>query len=175
VRRSAAVWLLSAVIACQPNTSRPSFTPLPEAAQTEIRLPVGDATRSLADALKADSIPLRRVVLRDGYVESNWFYSKSLRPAVGHRPLGPGVVRVRAWADPARPGSSQLSVETSYRPVADPSLPERELDRQVPRNHPISVKMEEVLKQLVQRYGGPPPPTTPGAPAGTPQPGEGNQ
>jgi hypothetical protein len=153
--------LLGAVLAaCQPNTTRPEFAPLPEAAGTEVRLPVRDATRNLADALKADSIPLHRVALRDGYLESSWFYSKSKRPVRGRRPLGLGVVRVRAWADPARPGSSQLSVETSYRPLADPSLPDRELDRQVPRNHPIGLKVENALKRLVDRYGGPPPPST---------------
>jgi hypothetical protein len=149
--------------ACQPNTSRPGFTPLPEAAGTEVRLPVKDATRYLADALRADSIPIRRVMIRDGYLESNWFYSKSKR-AVRSRPLGSGIVRVRAWADPARPGSSQLSVETSYRPLADPSLPGRELDRQVPRNHPIGMQVEAALKKLVERYGGPPPPSAQPAP-----------
>jgi hypothetical protein len=157
--------LVAATAACQPNTSRPGLSPLPEAAGTEVRLPVKDATRFLADALRADSIPIRRVMLRDGYLESNWFYAKSKRPVRGRRPLGPGVVRVRAWADPARPGSSQLSVETSYRLLVDPSLPERELDRQVPRNHPIGVKVEDALKRLVDRYGGPPPPSAqPAAP-----------
>jgi hypothetical protein len=155
-------WILAlgvAAAACQPNTSRPGFDPLPEAAGTEVRLPVKDATRYLADALRADSIPIRRVMIRDGYLESNWFYSKTKRPVQGHRPLGPGIVRVRAWADPSRPGSSQLSVETSYRLLADPSLPGRELDRQVPRNHPIGKEVEAALKQLVDRYGGPPPPS----------------
>jgi hypothetical protein len=150
--------------ACQPNTSRPGFTPLPEAAGTEVRLPVKDATRYLADALRADSIPIRRVMLRDGYLESNWFYAKSKRAVRGRQPLGTGMVRVRGWADPARPGSTQLSVETSYRPLIDPSLPGRELDRQVPRNHPIGVQVEAALKQLVQRYGGPPPPSAQPAP-----------
>jgi hypothetical protein len=155
-------WILAlgaAAAACQPNTTRPGFTPLPEAAGTEVRLPVKDATRYLADALRADSIPIRRVMLRDGYLESNWFYSGSKRPVRGRRPLGPGIVRVRAWADPARPGSSQVLVETSYRPLVDPSLPVRELDRQVPRNHPIAMQVEAALKQLVERYGGPPPPS----------------
>jgi hypothetical protein len=158
VRLSLIIAVGAAAAACQPNTSRPGFTPLPEAAGTEVRLPVRDATRYLADALRADSIPIRRVMLRDGYLESNWFYSKSKRAATGRRPLGLGVVRVRAWADPARPGSSQLSVETSYRPMVDPSLPPRELDRQVPRNHPIGMQVEAALTQLVDRYGGPPPP-----------------
>jgi hypothetical protein len=154
----------AAATACQPNTSRPGFTPLPEAAGTEVRLPVKDATRYLADALRADSIPIRRVMIRDGYLESNWFYSKSKRAVRGRRPLGSEIVRVRAWADPARPGSSQLSVETSYRLLADPSLPGRELDRQVPRNHPIGMQVEAALKKLVERYGGPPPPSAQPAP-----------
>jgi hypothetical protein len=51
-----------------------------------------------------------------------------------------------------------LTVETLYRPLADPSLPERELERQVPRVHPTAVKVERVLEALLKRHGGPPPP-----------------
>jgi hypothetical protein len=158
-----AAWL---ALACQPNTTRPSFGPLPEAAGTEVRLPVRDATRHLAEDLKASAIPIRKVMVRDGYLESGWFSAKTGRPTAG-RPLGTGTVRVRAWADPARPGSSLLSVETSYRPTADPSLPERELDRQVPGDHPVARKVSDVLKKMVERYGGPPPPQSqpPVAPA----------
>lgn len=70
--------------------------------------------------------------------------------------VGPGIVRVRAWADPARPGSSQLTVETLYRPLLDPSLPDRELEREVARDHPVAVKVVAALKGLVDRYGGAP-------------------
>ena len=37
-------------------------------------------------------------------------------------------------------------------------MPLRELERQVPRNHPVAVKVEAVLRQLVERFGGTPPP-----------------
>ena len=151
-------------VACQPNTTRPSFTPLPEAAGTEIRLSVPEATRRLAEALKADSIPPRRVQLRDGYIETAWFEARTGRVVRGRRALGPGIVRVRAWADPARPGSSQLTVETLYRPVADPSLPERELEREVARDHPVAVKVVATLKELVDRFGGSPGPQAEPAP-----------
>jgi hypothetical protein len=67
-------------------------------------------------------------------------------------------VRVRAWADPARPGSSQLTVETLYRPLLDPSLPERELEREVARDHPVAIKVEAALRKLVERFGGAPGP-----------------
>lgn len=144
--------------ACQPNTTRPPFTPLPEAAGTEVRLTVPEATRRLAEALRADSLPLRKVALRDGYIETPWFSAATRRPIRGRSSLGTNVVRIRAWADPARPGSSQLTVETLYRPLTDPSLPERELEREVARNHPVAVKVEAALRRLVERYGGPPSP-----------------
>jgi hypothetical protein len=154
--------------ACQPNTGRPALTPLPESAGTEIRLTPAEATRRLAEALRADAVPVRKVLLRDAYLETGWFDAKTGRT----RPpaLGPGVVRVRAWADPARPGSSLLAVETAYRPLADPSLPDRELDRQVPTKHPVAVKVEAILQQMVKQFGGPPPPQTSG-PTATPAPG----
>jgi len=144
--------------ACQPATTRPPFPPLPEAAASEIRLPVPMATRRLAEALKADSIPTQKVRLRDGYIETPWFDARSGRPTGQRRAIGPGVVRIRAWADPARPGSSRLTVETLYRPRVDPSLPYRELERQVGRNHPVAKKVDAALVRLVQRFGGPPPP-----------------
>jgi hypothetical protein len=172
VRASAFLIVIGAgfgVVACQPNTTRPSFTPLPEAAGTELRLPVPEATRQLAAALKADSIPPRIIRVRDGYIETDWFDSRSRRVVRDGR-LGSRTVRVRAWADPARPGSSQLTVETLYRPLSDPSLPERELERQVPINHPVALKVVGVLKKLVDRYGGSPGPQTEPAPAGNREP-----
>jgi hypothetical protein len=128
---------------------------VPEAAATEVRLPIREATSRLAEALRADSIPLVKVHLRDGYLESPWFQAPSGRP-VHRRALGPGIVRVRAWVDPSRPGYVAISAETVYRPLADPSLPERELEQQVRRDHPIAVKVRATLDQLVKRYGGPP-------------------
>ncbi len=143
--------------ACRPNTTRPAITPYPEAAGVEIRLRPPEATRRLAEALQADSLPPSRVRVRDGYIETAWLDSATGAPTA-RRPIGTGVVRLRAWADPGRPGNSVLTVETLYRPLADPSLPERELERQVPRTHPTAVKVEQVLAALLKRHGGPPPP-----------------
>ena len=143
------------LLACQPDTTRPPFPPVPEAASTEIRLPPAEATRLLAEALKADSVPPSRIELRDTWFETKWFVASTGMPA-HHRATGLEVVRVRAWADPTHPGNCKLWVETVYRPVADPSLPQRELDRQVPRNHPVAIKVRAALQDLVKRYGGPP-------------------
>ena len=151
----AGVAALALGVGCQPVTTRPPFPPVPEAAFTEIRLAPAEATRLLGEALKAESIPAARIELRDTWLETGWFAASTGRP-VRHRATGPGVVRVRAWADPTHPGNSKVVVETVYRPLADPSLPPRELDRQVPRNHPVAIKVRATLQDLVKRYGGPP-------------------
>lgn len=143
------------LLACQPATTRPSFTPLPEAEMVEIRLSPLEATRRLAEAMEADSIPPARVDLRDAFIESRWF-DPSTGKATTQRPIGTNVVRVRAWADPGRPGFAILSVETVYRPMADPSLPPRELEREVPKDHPVAAKVHAALENMLKRYGGPP-------------------
>ncbi|MBA3258776.1 MAG: hypothetical protein H0T68_04835 [Gemmatimonadales bacterium] len=163
---SAALLAALALSACRPDTTRPSFTPLPEAPATEIRVPAQEATRQLAEALRADSLPPSRVRVRDGYIETGWLDSATGRPTT-ERPLGTGVIRIHAWADPGRPGNTVLTIETLYRAMADPSLPQRELERQVPPDHPAALKVERILEALLKRYGGPPPPQPqqPAAPA----------
>jgi hypothetical protein len=160
--RVASLGIAAALAACQPATTRPPFPPVPEAATTEMRLPAGEATRLLAAAFQADSMPIQRVVQRDGWLETTWFDAPSGR-RTGRRPIGVNTVRVRAWADYTHPGSSKVTVETIYHPLADPSLPERELDKQVPRDHPVAVKVRAALQDLVKRYGGPPAPVAPPA------------
>jgi hypothetical protein len=170
--RLAALALAAALAGCHPNTTRPAIVPLPEAAATELRLLPQEATSRLAEAMVADSIPLARVHARDGWIESRWFDSATGR-ATRSRPIGTRIVRVRAWADPGRPGNTVLTVETVYRPVADPSMPERELERQVPKGHPVAVKVAAELAEMLKRYGGPPPPETAKEPAPNP-PSEGD-
>jgi hypothetical protein len=160
-------WILALPLlaACKPDTTRPAITPYPEAAGVEIRLRPQEATRRLAEALQADSLAPAQVRLRDGYLETRWLDSATGRPT-GRRPLGTDVVRLRGWVDPGRPGFSVLTMETLYRPLADPSLSDRELERQVPRTHPTAVKVEQILQAMLKRYGGPP------APAAQPPPDE---
>ncbi|HEX6105988.1 MAG TPA: hypothetical protein VFZ26_10405 [Gemmatimonadales bacterium] len=145
------------LIGCQPNSTRPAITPVPEAAAAEIRLRPQEAIQRLAEALAADSLPPARVRVRDAYLETAWLDSATGRP-VARRPIGSDEVKLRAWADPGRPGNTVLIVETLYRPLADPSLPERELERQVSREHPASLKVERILAAMLERYGGPPRP-----------------
>jgi hypothetical protein len=119
-----------------------------------LELDVPRATGQVATGLKADSFPVTVLEPRDGFLETPWFDSATSRPT-SRRPLGTDVVRVRAWVDPEKPGHSRVTVETLFRDIADPSLPERELDREVPPDHPTAVRVRAVLDSLRKRYGEP--------------------
>ena len=149
---------LALVAACKATTTRPYFPPLTGAPQTEIELAVRPATEALADVLKGDSLPVTRVEPRDGLVETAWFNVHDKQVSHGRR-LGPDVVQVRAWVDPSRPGHSRIVIETVFRPLADPSLSPRELDRQVPPDHPVGKRMTEIVTELARLYS-----TEPAAP-----------
>lgn len=144
---------LAVLAGCQASTTRPSFGPVTGAASVILETAGPHATTLLAERLKAESIPVTRVEPRDGFLETPWFDTTG-RPT-GKRPLGPNVVRVRGWIDPEKPGFSRLTVETLYRDIADPSLPERELDREVAPDHPVSKRVRAVLDSLRKRYGEP--------------------
>ncbi|MES1259812.1 MAG: hypothetical protein ABUL71_04390 [Gemmatimonadota bacterium] len=143
------------MLACYPTTTRPAFSPLPTASTFEIELLVPQATRAVALALNADSIPVRRTEAKDGWLESDWFDASTLK-ATSQRILGTGVVKVRAFVDPSRPNHSNITIEVVYHPLADPSRPERELEQQVPSDHPIFGKIVLLTTQLVKQYGAPP-------------------
>jgi hypothetical protein len=141
-------------MACQASTTRPAFGPVGGSPYVVLETEVSHATTLLADGLKADSIPVSEVYPRDGYLQTPWFDTTTGHPTHS-RPLGEDVVRVRAWVDPEKPGFSRLTVEASYRDIVDPSLPERELDRQVSADHKIAKQIQAVLDSLRKRYGEP--------------------
>ncbi len=151
------ILLLLLLAACSPFTTRPYFPPVTGAAQAEIELDQEDATETLAAVLRSDSLPVTRVELRDGYIETAWFDAATKAPT-GSRRLGPDVVQIRAWVDPSRQGYSVLTVETVYRPLADPSLSPRDLDRQVPPDHVVGKRVAEIVTELARLYSSEAPP-----------------
>jgi hypothetical protein len=174
VRRSSALALGGLVLGCFLATTRPGFDPLLGAPRAELRLTTEAATERLAEALRNDSIPVSRVEARDGYLETLWFDAASGRP-ISRSPLGTGDVRVRGWVDPGRIGHSDLRVEVAYRAYRDPSVPERELERPPPADHPVMVRVKAVLDSLQKRFGDPiPPPVVPDT-AVPPQPSDSNR
>lgn len=149
-----ALGVAAALVGCQASTTRPTFGPLTGAPTVVVQLSRARATTLLSDLLKADSVPVNRVETRDGFLESPWFDSATGRPT-GRRPLGTDEVRVRAWVDPEKPLFSRITVETLYRQITDPSLPDRELDRQLAPEHPVAARVRAVLDSLDKKYGEP--------------------
>lgn len=170
---TSAVTLAVLLAACDPTTRRPTFLPRPEAATTELELAVPAATRALAEALEADSVPLARIVPRDGFVETPWLDAATMKPA-SRRPLGPSVVLLRGWVDPSRYGYSRLTVEVVYRAVVDPSLPVRETEAAVPYANPARARVRTLLGRLGGTPVDQPEAVVARAPAGKPVPGEGD-
>ncbi|HEU4828637.1 MAG TPA: SPOR domain-containing protein [Gemmatimonadales bacterium] len=142
-RNTCVVVLLLA--ACSLSTSRPPFQPMPEARVGDLEVEVPQATERMAKALTDAGIPVERVWPQDGYFETPWFDTATGRP-VGGRPLGADVVRVRGWVTPSAHGSSEIKVETVYRPIADPSRPPRELERSVPWSHPVRILVRNAYR-----------------------------
>jgi hypothetical protein len=136
---------------------------MPGATRLELYLTPSPAIEALANAFLADSLPVKKVEARDAWLETPWFDTATGRPYKGE-PLGAGVVRIRAWADPGRPLHSEVTVEAVYRPLADPSLPERSTEQPLPPGHPTAKRLAAVLKSLTTEYGDSLPATGPGGP-----------
>jgi len=167
---------LLVLMACDPNTTRPRVNPFPEDATTEVRAKTPVATERLLAALAADSVPIKFSSTRDGYVETPWLNAETLR-ATDTRPIGTDIVRIRGWVNPGKEGFSVIIVEGAYRQMADPSLPERELERPLPPGHPVQVRIDSLLARIPTNRAGtanaprPAPPATDSttAPAAVPQ------
>ena len=152
-----AIALTGLATGCFLATTRPGFSPLLGTPAAEVRLATDTATERLAQALRTDSIPVSRIEPRDGYLETPWF-DGTTGAASGSSNVGPSVVRVRGWVDPGRIGHSDLRVEVAYRAFRDLSVPERELERAAPPDHPVVLRVKAVLDSLEKRFGDPPPP-----------------
>ena len=136
---------------CDPNTTRPPITPSPGSLTVAVSVEPSQAIELLAHRFRDDSIPVARAESLDAYLESPWV--DSLGQVTHARPIGPNVIRIRAWADPGKTGTSVISVELSWRPYDDPSVPARELDRDVSTSFPIAKRVKSVLDGLKKDYG----------------------
>ncbi len=145
--------LCVALAACYPTTTRPHLVPVPDALTAEIELFVPAATRALAVALDADSIPVSRTEPEDGWLETPWFDATTLQPT-NARILGPDVVKVRAIIEPGRPNHAMITIEVVHRPLADPSQDGRALERHVSGEHPVANRVRMVVEGLKAAYGG---------------------
>lgn len=160
--RAARLTIALAVLAgCLATTRRPSFLPMPEAQEAEVGFRLASrvatverVTDTVASYLRAESLPVSRVEPFHGYLETSWFDVNSLAPVRG-RPVGPDVVKVRAWIEPARDGFAYVEIETVYVPAVDPSVPSRDTEAPVADDHPISRRIAAIVSRLSKLYGVP--------------------
>lgn len=141
------VGMALAALACSPTTTRSRITPFPEAPTAEVRADRPATTQRLLNVLAADSIPVARYSLRDGWIETAWLDTAGMQPTRA-RPSGMGIVRLRGWVDPGRIGYSVVTLEGAYRLMSDPSLAERELEQPLPPNHPVRMRIDTLLARL---------------------------
>lgn len=154
MNRALLAGLLVLTAGCETTTRRPPFQPMPQALTVEVRLELDDATRLLAERLAADSFPVRKIELADGYIETDWFVIPGFGPPAG-RPLGTPTDKVRAWVDPGRPGHSRYTLEVIYQAWVDPSRDSREGERPVGDTHTARTRALGVLRTIAERYGDP--------------------
>jgi hypothetical protein len=141
-----------ALLACDPASTRPQLAPTPESLSTEMRAAAPKAIETLARALQADSIPVRRIEARDGWLDSGWYHLATGAPAAA-RAAGDDVVRVRAWAEPSRNKFVLLYVQAERRSRFDPSLPEGDLAVALKADHPLAKTVTDILNSLGERPG----------------------
>jgi|SRR6185436_4861738 len=135
VRRASCALVLAA---CNPASTRPSFTPLPESLHAVINATPAMVTREARALLTADSIPVRRMSERDAWLETNEFA---------------GTHRLRLWADPDVPGKSRVTIEAVYRPLEDPSRTSRDLERAAEPGSAGVQRAARLLEALKDKLG----------------------
>jgi hypothetical protein len=124
--------------ACTPTTTRPPFAPMPEALHAVLNAPPERVTQFVDSLLRADTIRVRFVNLRDAFLETREFA---------------GTHRLRVWADPDVPGKSRVTIEAVYRPMEDPSRTPRDLDRAAPPGSPGQLRAAQLLADLKEKLG----------------------
>ena len=141
---------------CTPVTKRPDFQPFPQShtivliARPQLVIPF------LATLVQAESLRVRRSSPRDGYLETDWYDTRTRRSYRGDRvPDLAQSVKLRGWADPYVPGETMFTLEVSYRPRYDPSRMERDLEAPVAEDHDGKKLAEELLGKLKERFGSP--------------------
>jgi hypothetical protein len=138
------VGLLSA--ACTPVTTRPDFTPYPEALHAVINAPPARVTEEARAWIATQGPTVQHASPIDGFVETGWYDATDSAST-------PVRVKIRLWADPDVPGKSRVTVEAVYRPTEDPSRMPRDLERAVPENSAGLRLAERLLKALSEKLG----------------------
>ena len=145
------------VAACTPITTRPDFRPDPRALIVTLNARPEPVTVGIDSLVRAESLEVAHVNVRDGYVETAWYDTKARRSAHHEREIHDleGTVKIRFWADPWVPGQTRLTVEPVYRPRVDPSRRERDLEVIMSKEDEGYKIAQQLVEKLKKRFGVP--------------------
>lgn len=127
---------------------RPRITPLVGSVARMVPEQPEVLVRAFDDALRARAVPLVVVSQVEGYIETDWM---DIDARAVRQPGVTGlerIVKLRLFIDPIG-GRSRVVGEAVRRLLADPSLPERELERVVPRDHPGRALLDSVMTSVL--------------------------
>lgn len=141
--------------ACDPRTTRPPFGPYPQAATVILDAPAARVIPEIAAWVAAESLRVAVASPQDTYVETWWFDTRTRRSRRDDRDVANLVstIKLRCWADPWVPGTTQLTVEVVYRPAYDPSLAPREREVVVPAEHEGDKLVRRLIEAMGKRFG----------------------
>jgi hypothetical protein len=142
---------------CTPITTRPDFRPDPRALIVTLNARPEPVTFGIDSLVRAESLEVAHVNVRDGYVETAWYDTKTHRSAHHEREIHEleATVKIRFWADPWVPGQTRLTVEPVYRPRVDSSRRERDLEVILSKEHEGYKIAQELVEKLKKRFGVP--------------------
>ena len=140
--------------ACTPVTTRPPFLPSPQAAVVVVDAPPARVVPEAVGWLSNQGLRVEWSSPRDGYVETAWYNLRTHTATLGETDPGDllNTVKIRCWADPNVPGKSQVTVEAVYRPLLDPSRPERDLEIVVPKGSEGDRIAQQLMDALKQKF-----------------------
>lgn len=127
---------------------RPRITPLVGSVARVVPERPEVLVRAFDDALRSRNLPLAVVSQVEGYVETEWL---DIDSRAARRPGATGlerIVKLRLWVDPVG-GQSRVIGEAVRRYLWDPSLPERELERALPDDHPGRLLLDSVMVSVL--------------------------
>ena len=146
-------WVL--LLACSPVTTRPGFFPLPQAPSAVLDAPAARVVPEASGWLVNQGLKIQWSSPQDGYVETAWYNVRTRVSVYGDAEAGDllDTVKIRCWMDPNVSGKSQLTVEAVYRPMLDPSRPERDLEELAPQGSDGYRLAQQLLDAMKQRFG----------------------
>ncbi len=147
--------LALSLAACDPRTTRPLYAPYPQAATVILDAPAARVIPEIAAWAAAESLRVAVSSPRDAYLETAWYDTRTRRSRRDDRDVGDleSTIKLRCWADPWVPGTTQLTVEMVYRPAYDPSLAPRDREVVVPPEHEGDKLVRRLIEVMGKRFG----------------------